>query len=83
MANLWTGDGIDTENTYKNLATLSGLTFTADNYYTIQVDGVAYLREGTTGKGVLVKTLNPIQWKAGTDTMYVCTLGKATVNILE
>ena len=82
MANLWTGE-VDTQNTYQDLATLSSLTFTADNIYGIQIDGVAYIREGFIGKGSLIKDLSPVKWKAGTDTMYICTVGKATVNILE
>lgn len=82
MANLWTGtyEG----KTYTSLETLSSLTFTNDTVYTIQILGTGYLREGENGKGVLIKTSNPIQYKHRGNTLYVGeTFGTIEINIAD
>ena len=53
MANLFTDKIVSLG--YENLATLTGLTFTNDTKYNGEVDnGMAYIREGTTGRGFTV-----------------------------
>lgn len=85
MANLWTGN-VDTQGEYSNLATISGLTFTSDTTYTIQsYIGSYFLREGETGRGFLLDPHEKVQYTAGVDDLYICTLagvsGPAVVNI--
>lgn len=80
MANLFTGR-IAT-NGYETLASKTSLTFTADTKYTIQIQNVAYLREGTTGKGFIVDTTTPITYTAGSDDLYI-KADSCIVNIAE
>lgn len=87
MANLWTGT-VDTNGEYENLETVSELTFTADTTYTIQsYIGSYYLREGETGRGFLLDPHEKVQYTAGVDDLYICTLagisGPAVVNIAD
>lgn len=80
MANLATIE-VNTAGQYSDLATLASVTFTADNVYCLQIQtNKAYLREGDDGEGFLVTSPKPIQYTAGTDTLYIKT-DYAIVNI--
>ena len=80
MANLYTGT-IKTE-TYKTLASLTGVTFTSGTKYVIQLRNSAYIREGTNGKGFIVLDSQPFEYTAGDDDLYIKTYANGcTVNI--
>ena len=70
MANLYTGT-LDTNNTYKTLTELTGLTFTSGTTYTIQIQNMAYIREGSTGVGFLINSILPFEYTAGSDDLYI------------
>lgn len=81
MANLgtWT---LNPEK-YVDISTL-GVTFTLGNKYTIQIQGKAYLREGTVGLGFLVDNTDPIYFTASTDSLYISAQHKGVIlNIAE
>ena len=80
MANLYTGS-IST-STYETLASLTSLTFTSDTTYVIQIQNSAYIREGSTGEGFLINSIQPFEWTAGADDLYIKTLSdQCIVNI--
>ena len=83
MANLFTGS-IDTKGQYKTLAELTGLTFTSGNKYSIQIQNMAYLREGTVGGGFLINKTDPITYTASSDNLYLKTdYQPCVVNVAE
>lgn len=54
MANIFTGKIAETD--YENLATATGLTFTTDTKYLVEVrGGMLIAREGTVGKGFIIE----------------------------
>lgn len=72
MSNLYSGTV--SFKGYKTLAEVTDLTFTEDSKYLIQIiaiDGACYVREGTEGKGFLLKDSLPFQYIAGEDDLYV------------
>lgn len=74
MANLWTGEVVAKD--YKSISAISGVTFTNGEKYMLQVDGIAYLREGTLGKGFIVKNSDVlIEYTASSDVLYIKTDG--------
>lgn len=73
MANLGTFT-IDTQGTYQTLASITELTFTEGNTYTIQVLNAAYVREGEDGKGFEIDNSAPFVWVAGQDDLYIKNL---------
>jgi hypothetical protein len=82
MANLYTGTHSFTG--YKTLTELTGLTFTANTTYSIQVLNMCQVREGEIGKGYLVDTITPFDWKYdGENDLYIGDIvGKSvTINI--
>lgn len=82
MANLYSGNL--TNKTYEKLSELTGLTFTADTDYTVQVQtGEIFVREGTTGDGFLINRADgPFQFKQGESDLYVkITSGVSRINI--
>ena len=81
MANLATIT-VKTNGEYADLATLASVTFTSGNKYQIQVQNLAYLREGTNGKGFLITSDKPFTYVAGSDDLYIKT-DYAVVNIGE
>lgn len=81
MANLWTGI-IETNGEYVKLAEEADITFTEGNKYSIQIQNMAYLREGTIGEGVLINTLVPITYTATSDDLYIKS-NFCVVNIAE
>lgn len=81
MANLFT-DRIETNGEYVTLAEATGLTFTSGNKYSIQIQNMAYLREGTTGKGFFVNSDVPITYTATSDDLYI-KAQSCVVNIAE
>lgn len=83
MANLYSGS-IQTNGDYVTLASATSLTFTEGNKYSIQIQNLAYLREGTTGGGFLINTTTPITYTATSDDLYIKTnYQPAVVNIAE
>lgn len=82
MANLYTGE-IDTEGQYKSLASETGVTFTADTKYTIQIQNSAWIREGETGEGFYINDSTPFTYTAGASTLYVKTLSNIVINIAD
>ena len=83
MANLYSGS-IQTNGDYITLSEATDLTFTAGNKYTIQIQNLAYLREGTTGGGFLINSTIPITYTATSDDLYIKTnYQPAVVNIAE
>lgn len=82
MANLYTGE-IDTEGQYKSLASETGVTFTADTKYTIQIQNSAWIREGETGEGFYINDSTPFTYTAGADDLYIKTESYSIVNIAE
>lgn len=86
MANLWYGS-IKTDGDYATLASISGVTFTADKTYTIQVKGKCYLCEKSskpTSGGFLVTEGMPVQYTAGTGSLYVKNISDfCTINIAD
>lgn len=81
MANLFTGV-IETNGDYVTLAEATDLTFTEGNKYSIQIQNMAYLREGTVGEGMLVNSLVPITYTATSDDLYIKS-NSCVVNIAE
>lgn len=81
MANLFTGR-IETNGEYVKLAEVADLTFTEGNKYSIQIQNMAHLREGTVGEGVLINTLVPITYTATSDDLYI-EAQSCVVNISE
>ena len=81
MANLFTGV-IETNGEYINLSEATDVTFTSGNKYSIQIQNMAHLREGTIGEGMLVDTLTPITYIAGSDDLYIES-NSCVVNIPE
>lgn len=82
MANLYTND-IKTDS-YVNVETTTGLSFVADTVYTLQsLDNDFYIREGSTGDGFYVKALEKVEFKAGTDDLYLkpAVWGRVRLNI--
>lgn len=82
MANLGTFT-ISTDG-YETLASATGLTLTEGTKYTIQIINDAHLREGSTGKGVLIDNTTPITYTATSDDLYINTdnsYGCCLVNI--
>ena len=74
MANLWTGEVV--AKNYKSISEVSEVTFTSGSKYQLQVDGIAYIREGTQGKGNIVKDASTfIEYTAGDDVLYIKTDG--------
>lgn len=73
MANLGTFT-INTNGEFATLASETELTFTADTIYTIQIlQNAAFLREGSVGDGFKITSPAPIQYKAGSDDLYIRT----------
>ena len=70
MANLGTFT-IDTQGTYQTLASLTSLTFTSGNRYSLQVQNMAHVREGLEGEGFLIDNTAPFDWIAGDDDLYI------------
>ncbi len=79
MANLWSGN-VENTDEYQNLESVSGLTLTEGSSYQIQIEGGAYLREGTTGRGfslydskpfTLVKTSSDVYIEPMSDSCFV------------
>lgn len=56
---------------YKTVTELTGITFTENSKYVIQVKGECYLREGETGNGFYINNVNPIEYTAGADDLYI------------
>lgn len=81
MANLGTFT-ISTNGEYVTLAEATDLTFTSGNKYSIQIQNMAHLREGTVGEGMLVNTLVPITYTATSDDLYIES-NSCVVNIAE
>lgn len=81
MANLWTGS-VKTNGEYQKLEELADVTFQNGNSYTIQIQNMAYLREGTVGEGFLVNSDIPFTYTAGADDLYIKT-NYAVVNIAK
>lgn len=81
MANLFTGV-IETNGEYVTLAEATDLTFTEGNKYSIQIQNMAHLREGTVGEGMLVDSLVPITYTATSDDLYIES-NSCVVNIAE
>ena len=81
MANLFTGR-ISTDGEYVTLAEAADLTFTVGGKYVIQVQNVAYLREGTVGEGFMVNDPTPIPYTAEEDELYI-NAQNCNVNIAE
>lgn len=81
MANLWSGN-VENTDQYQKLETVSGLTFVNGTTYTIQVEGGAYLREGTTGRGFSLYNSDPFEYTKGTGDLYIEPMSDACyVNI--
>ena len=80
MSNLYTGK-IDTQGTYKNLATEASVTFTSGNKYQIQIQNAAWIREGETGEGFYVTDATPFTYTAGDDALFIKTVSYCVVNI--
>ena len=72
MANLWTGN-VNTNGVYQKLSELSEITFTTDTKYVIQIQNLAYVREGTVGEGILINTTDPFEYQAGEEDLYIMT----------
>ena len=80
MTNLYSG--VIEADTHQTLASKTGVTFTEGTTYTIQIRGIAYLREGTTGTGFYVDKSDPIEYTANSDDLYIKTLApQCIVNI--
>lgn len=77
MANLYSGS--ISASTYQTLASLTSLTFTGGTTYVIQIQNSAYIREGTTGEGFLVSSIEPFEWTAGADDLYIKTLSEQCI----
>lgn len=81
MANLCTKT-ISTNGEYITLAEATGITFTVGNNYVIQIQNVAYLREGEIGEGFMINDPAPIPYKAREDELYI-KAQNCKVNISE
>ena len=81
MANLATVE-VKTGGEYVDLAELADVTFTSGNSYQIQVQNLAYLREGSVGDGFLVNTDKPFTYVASGSDLYI-KADDAVVNIGE
>lgn len=81
MANLCTKT-ISTDGEYITLAEATGITFTVGNNYMIQIQNVAYLREGTVDEGFMVNDPTPIPYEAKEDELYI-RAQNCKVNISE
>lgn len=81
MANLAT-ISVKTNGEYQNLGELADVTFISGNSYTIQIQNLAYLREGTVGEGFLVNSDNPFTYVASGNDLYI-KANYAVVNIGE
>lgn len=70
---------------YKTIAELTGLTFTVGEKYSLQVQGVCYIREGTEGEGFLVTVLDPIDYTVESDELYFSCVGRRpfTLNVAK
>ena len=83
MSNLYTGK-INTNGEYQNLATLTDITFTQDTVYAIQIQNMAWLREGLTGKGFVFDLNKGFNWTCKGDDLYIKTENQPViVNIAE
>lgn len=83
MSNLYTGT-IQTNGEYVNLAELTGITFTEGTTYAIQLQNMAWLREGTDGKGFLFNRDKGYSWTCKGDDLYIRTESQSVViNIAE
>jgi len=81
MANLATIE-VKTEGEYADLSELADVTFTSGNSYQIQVQNLAYLREGTEGDGFLITSDKPFTYVASGADLYI-KANYAVVNIGE
>lgn len=83
MANLYSGSS--SFSGYKTLAQLTGLTFTANKTYTIQIVPSCpyfYLREGTEGDGFICISTNPFTYTYdGENDLYIKYESGGTVYI--
>lgn len=70
MANLATIE-VNTNGEYLDLAELADITFSSGNTYLIQIQNMAYIREGETGEGFLINSDKPFQYTAGSDDLYI------------
>ena len=78
MANLWTGT-VNSNGEYQDLSLLSGVTFSEDVTYTIQIQNMAYIREGNIGAGILITDSVPFQYTARNEILYIKPLGETCV----
>ena len=87
MANLYSGSSKFTG--YKTLAELTGLTFTADTKYIIQITPISsnyYIREGETGVGFVKYDAEPFEWTYdGVNDLYInCAFSKSLeINVAD
>ena len=82
MANL--GTWTITPNGYEEVESLTGVTFTAGNSYSMQIIGQAYIRRGSEGKGILINSDIPFDYNPSeNDTLYISALYNVELNIDE
>jgi hypothetical protein len=69
MPNLYTGNLDVTE--FKTITELTGITFTPNTEYSIEIKGDCVVREGTVGLGNLIEGKERILFKAGDSDLYL------------
>lgn len=80
MATSFTGS-INTNNSYQKVSELTGVTFTSDKYYTIQVQNAAYFK---VDDAEFLFSNREFQYKAGSSELYIKTTTMPCVlSILE
>lgn len=81
MATSYTGT-INTNGTFVDLATESGVTFTSGKSYTIQIQNLAYIK--LADAIFTIYTNDPFTYTAGSDSLYIKTNNTScVVTILE
>ena len=81
MTESYTGS-IKTEGQFETVESLTNVTFTAGNTYTMQIQNLAYLKLGDAVFSIT--TDQPFTYKAGTDDLYIkTTYGECVLTILE
>ena len=73
---------INTGTDFESVSTLTGVTFTSGTTYTMQIQGLAWLKIGDAV--FLIKGETPFEYKAGSEDLYIKTTGHdAILTILE
>lgn len=84
MANLYSGV-INTDGEYEKLSELTSVTFTTGKTYTLQIQNMAYVREGTAGNGFLISSVDPFKYTPadGVDLYIKTDTFSCVINIAE